>query len=186
MNMFKDHSPEDEVKRHKRRERNKIAAEKCRNKKKKETLSLFAESESVVLANARYKNDIARLEAEQRHLINILAQHQPACKKTIQFKEPSASQPSWHLDESNNFTVPTLPAIKPFDGKPDEELKTGTPEVPLPGDGDDYEMDDDADEPNCLHVVQYQPCSFVRSPPQLCEGYNPGYSYYDSVSLAII
>merc|ERR1711892_1402553 len=109
-----DFNPEDEVRRRKRRHRNKIAAEKCRNKKKKETLNLFAESESVVLANARYKDDVARLEAEQRHLINILAQHQPMCKRQIR-RDPSAasaSQPSWHFDHSNTFRVPALPLNK--------------------------------------------------------------------------
>merc|ERR1712002_835732 len=76
---IEDLSPEDEIRRNKRRERNKIAAEKCRNKKKKETLKLFAESEMVERANACYKEELAKLEAEEKHLLKILETHKPLC-----------------------------------------------------------------------------------------------------------
>jgi len=75
-----DLSPEDEVKRKRRRERNKIAAEKCRIKKKKATLQLFAESEILEKANNSYKEDIERLREEQNQLETIIANHQLACK----------------------------------------------------------------------------------------------------------
>merc|ERR1712106_805893 len=74
-----DQSPEDEIRRKRRRERNKVAAEKCRNKKKKETLNLLSEREIVERANACYKEEIAKLEAEQRKLGHLLANHQPSC-----------------------------------------------------------------------------------------------------------
>jgi len=76
---IEDLSPEDEIRRNKRRERNKVAAEKCRNKKKKETLKLFAESEMVERANACYKEELAKLKAEEKHLIRILETHKPLC-----------------------------------------------------------------------------------------------------------
>lgn len=53
-------------KRRRRRERNKVAAEKCRNKRKKAIEKLYSESESVVVQNQRFKEDIQRLEAEHR------------------------------------------------------------------------------------------------------------------------
>merc|ERR1711892_238496 len=76
---IEDQSPEDEVRRKRRRERNKVAAEKCRIKKKKETMNLFSEREIVERANAYYKEEIAKLEAEQRKLMHLLAKHQPSC-----------------------------------------------------------------------------------------------------------
>ena len=77
---MQDLSPEDETRRRKRRERNKVAAEKCRIKKKKATLNLFAESKVVEAANAGYKEEIARLETEEKHLLTILARHKPSCQ----------------------------------------------------------------------------------------------------------
>jgi len=99
-------SPEDEIRRRRRRERNKVAAEKCRNKKKKETLNLFSESEIVERANVCYKEDIARLEAEQRHLMSILANHLPACKIG---RDSAASGNCWNFDSSQTFRIPSLP-----------------------------------------------------------------------------
>merc|ERR1711892_1241013 len=77
---IEDQSPEDEFRRRRRRERNKVAAEKCRNKKKKETMNLFSEREVFEIANACYKEEIAKLEAEQRQLMHLLANHQPLCQ----------------------------------------------------------------------------------------------------------
>merc|ERR1712106_686851 len=77
---IEDQSPEDEVRRRRRRERNKVAAEKCRIKKKKETMNLFSEREIVERANACYKEEIAKLDAEQRQLMHLLENHQPVCK----------------------------------------------------------------------------------------------------------
>jgi len=73
---IEDQSPEDEFRRRRRRERNKVAAEKCRNKKKKETMNLFSEREVVERANACYKEEITKLEAEQMQLMHLLANHQ--------------------------------------------------------------------------------------------------------------
>ena len=59
---------DDEEKRRRRRLRNKIAAEKCRNKRKKAIEKLYSESETVSVQNAKFKDDIARLEAEYRYV----------------------------------------------------------------------------------------------------------------------
>merc|ERR1712013_550171 len=77
---IQDLSPEDKTRRQRRRERNKVAAEKCRNKKKKETQKLFAESEMVERANACYKKELSRLKEEEKHLIKILETHKPLCQ----------------------------------------------------------------------------------------------------------
>merc|ERR1712002_158197 len=98
---IEDLSPEDEIRRNKRRERNKVAAEKCRNKKKKETLKLFAESEMVERANACYKEELAKLEAEEKHLLKILETHKPMCQLQI---ESPGSQSYWTVPNSNSTT----------------------------------------------------------------------------------
>ena len=64
-----DFFPENDDKRKRRRERNKIAAEKCRNKRKAAVEKLYSESESVAVQNSKYKEDIAKLEAEQRYTV---------------------------------------------------------------------------------------------------------------------
>eukprot|EP00092_Neocalanus_flemingeri_P016331 GFUD01017679.1.p1 GENE.GFUD01017679.1~~GFUD01017679.1.p1 ORF type:complete len:360 (-),score=80.88 GFUD01017679.1:51-1049(-) len=190
-----DLSPDDEVRRRKRRERNKVAAEKCRNKKKKETLNLFAESKSVERANAIYKDDIARLEAEQRHLISILEQHQPTCKKRR--RDSSASQPPWHFDDSNTFRVPTLPASKHHkSGGLEPHLKTETEEIVLlVGDYSAVQGDCEMEGKEQNYKNVFQTCSFARSTPPQCDGqkyasltypgYNLGCGYYDSVCAAM-
>jgi len=98
---IEDLSPEDETRRKRRRERNKVAAEKCRNKKKKETLKLFAESEMVEKANACYKEELSRLEEEEKHLIKILETHKPVCKLQM---GSSVSQPYWTDHNSSSRT----------------------------------------------------------------------------------
>merc|ERR1719367_1944555 len=76
-----DFTGDDEEKRRRRRLRNKIAAEKCRNKRKKAIEKLYSESESVAVQNARFKEDIQRLEAEHRQLLMVLEQHKPVCRR---------------------------------------------------------------------------------------------------------
>merc|ERR1711978_12994 len=68
---------EDEERRLRRRERNKVAATKCRNKKKERTTLLIAEGEVLEIQNSSYKEELIRLEAEKRRLTDILAEHEP-------------------------------------------------------------------------------------------------------------
>ncbi|XP_003216026.1 cyclic AMP-dependent transcription factor ATF-3 isoform X2 [Anolis carolinensis] len=80
MSMFKAECspPEDERKR-RRRERNKIAAAKCRNKKKEKTDCLQKESEKLETINAELKAQIEELKNEKQHLIYMLNLHRPTC-----------------------------------------------------------------------------------------------------------
>eukprot|EP00090_Calanus_glacialis_P024059 TRINITY_DN37357_c0_g1_i1.p1 TRINITY_DN37357_c0_g1~~TRINITY_DN37357_c0_g1_i1.p1 ORF type:complete len:310 (-),score=91.08 TRINITY_DN37357_c0_g1_i1:105-1034(-) len=72
----------DEERRRKRRERNKVAATKCRNKKKEQTTILMHEGEGVKTLNFSLKQEILRLEEEEKHLRSILDQHRPNCVKS--------------------------------------------------------------------------------------------------------
>merc|ERR1719357_1829029 len=62
----------EEEKRQKRRERNKIAATKCRNKKKEQTANLLKESEAVKNLNRELKLEMKRLEHEEKQLKKAL------------------------------------------------------------------------------------------------------------------
>ncbi|GIY13647.1 BZIP domain-containing protein [Caerostris extrusa] len=79
--FYQDLTPEDEDRRRRRRERNKVAATKCRNKKKERTGKLVVESETLEVNNNALKTEIHSLEAERNELINLLQGHLPHCSK---------------------------------------------------------------------------------------------------------
>jgi len=70
---------EDEERRLRRRERNKVAATKCRNKKKERTTRLIAEGEVLEIQNTALKEELRKLEAEARSLTELLSQHGKVC-----------------------------------------------------------------------------------------------------------
>ncbi|KAI4889825.1 hypothetical protein NFI96_032470 [Prochilodus magdalenae] len=65
--------------RKRRRERNKIAAAKCRNKKKEKTDSLQKESEKLESINAELKAQIEELKNQKQQLVYMLNLHRPTC-----------------------------------------------------------------------------------------------------------
>merc|ERR1711973_920488 len=70
---------EDEERRLRRRERNKVAATKCRNKKKERTTRLIAEGEVLEVQNVTLKEELERLVAQERSLTDLLSQHESTC-----------------------------------------------------------------------------------------------------------
>lgn len=74
-------TPEDEERRRRRRERNKIAATKCRQKKRERTNNLVYESEALETQNLDLKSKIQELEKERRKLVDVLSVHKPNCNK---------------------------------------------------------------------------------------------------------
>ncbi|XP_038824250.1 proto-oncogene c-Fos-like [Salvelinus namaycush] len=73
-------SPEEEAKKSFRRERNKQAAAKCRNRRKELTDTLQGETDELEDEKSALQNDIANLLKEKEKLEFILAAHQPICK----------------------------------------------------------------------------------------------------------
>uniref|UniRef100_A0A672F8K2 BZIP domain-containing protein n=1 Tax=Salarias fasciatus TaxID=181472 RepID=A0A672F8K2_SALFA len=59
--------------------RNKIAAAKCRNKKKEKTESLQKESEKLESVNADLKAQIEELKQQKQQLVYMLNLHRPTC-----------------------------------------------------------------------------------------------------------
>ncbi|KAL1454836.1 hypothetical protein WDU94_008969 [Cyamophila willieti] len=92
---------EDEERRRRRRERNKIAATKCRLKKRQKTVNLVQESEILETQNHNLKSQIQELETQRQRLTQMLTIHKPCCTKEdgVQF--------------SNSETI-NIPFIQPF------------------------------------------------------------------------
>lgn len=76
-------TPEDEERRRRRRERNKIAATKCRLKKRERTANLIHESETMETQNIELKNQLQELRSQERMLMDVLSVHRPQCQHNI-------------------------------------------------------------------------------------------------------
>ncbi|KAL4613168.1 proto-oncogene c-Fos-like [Arapaima gigas] len=112
-------SPEEEEKKRIRRERNKMAAAKCRNRRRELTDTLQAETDKLEEDKAALQTEIANLLKEKEKLELILATHKPVCKiaedlDTI-FQEPIGSPQllctlgSGKLPEDSAPEAPSLP-----------------------------------------------------------------------------
>lgn len=87
-------TPEDEDRRRSRRERNKIAATKCRMKKRERTMNLVSESEQLETQNKDLKSQVQNLEIERRNLFEMLKSHGGKCVR------PGGYHPPTHLCQS--------------------------------------------------------------------------------------
>ncbi|KAG5674123.1 hypothetical protein PVAND_004108 [Polypedilum vanderplanki] len=76
----KNLTPEDEDRRRRRRERNKIAATKCRLKKRECINNLMRESETLEAQNVDLKTQLKSLEEEYKYLSDMWQSHQLECK----------------------------------------------------------------------------------------------------------
>nr|AFK10582.1 c-Fos protein [Callorhinchus milii] len=72
--------PEEEEKRRVRRERNKLAAAKCRNRRRELTDTLQMETEQLEDEKSELQEEIAGLLKEKERLEFVLAAHKPICK----------------------------------------------------------------------------------------------------------
>lgn len=88
--------PEEEEKKRVRRERNKMAAAKCRNRRRELTDTLQTETDELEDEKAALQSDIANLLKEKERLEFILAAHRPICKipsdMEVSYSEVSPSQ----------------------------------------------------------------------------------------------
>ncbi|XP_061599994.1 fos-related antigen 2 [Cololabis saira] len=76
-------TPEEEEKRRVRRERNKLAAAKCRNRRRELTEMLQGETEKLEDEKADLQKEIESLQKEKDKLEFMLVAHNPACKLPI-------------------------------------------------------------------------------------------------------
>uniref|UniRef100_A0A8C4EJW0 BZIP domain-containing protein n=1 Tax=Dicentrarchus labrax TaxID=13489 RepID=A0A8C4EJW0_DICLA len=88
-------SPEEEEKKRIRRERNKMAAAKCRNRRRELTDTLQGETDKLEEEKAALETEIANLLKEKERLEFILATHKPVCQMSEEmesiFQEPTGS-----------------------------------------------------------------------------------------------
>lgn len=106
-------TPDDVERRRRRRERNKVAATKCRNKKKEATVELFKESEIVESQNQSLKQELSRLECEERQLSELLHHHSMSSSCCIASKRRKIDKEDQHdkAMEDSDFKVPQLPSL---------------------------------------------------------------------------
>uniref|UniRef100_A0A1A7W7U5 FBJ murine osteosarcoma viral oncogene homolog B n=1 Tax=Iconisemion striatum TaxID=60296 RepID=A0A1A7W7U5_9TELE len=80
-------TPEEEEKRRVRRERNKLAAAKCRNRRRELTDRLQSETDILEEEKAELEAEISELQKEKERLEFVLVAHQPNCK--IPYQDPA-------------------------------------------------------------------------------------------------
>uniref|UniRef100_A0A3B4ALF9 BZIP domain-containing protein n=1 Tax=Periophthalmus magnuspinnatus TaxID=409849 RepID=A0A3B4ALF9_9GOBI len=97
-------TPEEEEKRRVRRERNKLAAAKCRNRRRELTDRLQSETDILEEEKAELEAEISELQKEKERLEFVLVAHQPNCKLVYQ-EQPSQSSIQTH----STCPLPTPP-----------------------------------------------------------------------------
>uniref|UniRef100_A0A146L940 Proto-oncogene c-Fos n=1 Tax=Lygus hesperus TaxID=30085 RepID=A0A146L940_LYGHE len=102
-------TPEDEERRRRRRERNKIAATKCRMKKRERTVNLVQESEVLESQNFELKSTIQELEKQKMSLVDLLNAHRPCVKLPFErcAPTPCPSAPSPYQGTFSRLKVET-------------------------------------------------------------------------------
>ncbi|XP_058489773.1 protein fosB isoform X1 [Solea solea] len=84
-------TPDEEEKRRVRRERNKLAAAKCRNRRRELTDRLQSETDILEEEKAELEAEISELQKEKERLEFVLVAHQPNCKIPYQDQPMQAS-----------------------------------------------------------------------------------------------
>ncbi|KAJ1527528.1 hypothetical protein ONE63_007498 [Megalurothrips usitatus] len=104
-------TPEDEERRRRRRERNKVAATKCRIKKRERTVNLVQESEILESQNYELKSQIQELETQRRRLVDMLSSHSSTCTRpgNVHQAAQALAQPPAHAGLPYDMYSPTTP-----------------------------------------------------------------------------
>jgi len=109
-------SAEEEEKRRLRRERNKIAAWKCRQRRKEHMEYLTQESDSVIDSNNALEGEIAALTAQKEQLEKMLKIHVPCnLKSSNNNKDGNTSPGSCSSEASKSLSPSTSTKMSPID-----------------------------------------------------------------------
>ncbi|KAJ0008767.1 hypothetical protein NQD34_016182 [Periophthalmus magnuspinnatus] len=104
-------SPEEEEKRRVRRERNKLAAAKCRNRRRELTEMLQGETEKLEEEKADLQKEIETLQKEKDKLEFMLVAHNPVCKLPIDDRATRPTGTTPHTTSPNSpSSVPPYPS----------------------------------------------------------------------------
>ncbi|XP_058471769.1 fos-related antigen 2 isoform X1 [Solea solea] len=93
-------TPEEEEKRRVRRERNKLAAAKCRNRRRELTEMLQGETEKLEEEKADLQKEIETLQKEKDKLEFMLVAHNPVCKLPMEDRHQSSGH-HHHQEQCN-------------------------------------------------------------------------------------
>uniref|UniRef100_A0A673XCA3 V-fos FBJ murine osteosarcoma viral oncogene homolog Aa n=1 Tax=Salmo trutta TaxID=8032 RepID=A0A673XCA3_SALTR len=140
-------SPEEEEKKRVRREKNKMAAAKCRNRRRELTDTLQAETDQLEEDKAALQTEIANLLKEKERLEIVLATHNPVCQIAEDldsiFLEPSGSpelppspegsnDPSTAISGNSNILLCASAEVNICDLEPSLDMKEGLLDNLLP------------------------------------------------------
>ncbi|XP_070776066.1 fos-related antigen 2 isoform X2 [Enoplosus armatus] len=92
-------TPEEEEKRRVRRERNKLAAAKCRNRRRELTEMLQGETEKLEEEKADLQKEIESLQKEKDKLEFMLVAHNPVCKLPIDERHQQSGHQQHHQQQ---------------------------------------------------------------------------------------
>ncbi|XP_039586435.1 protein fosB-like, partial [Passer montanus] len=106
-------TPEEEEKRRVRRERNKLAAAKCRNRRRELTDRLQAETDQLEEEKAELESEIAELRKEKERLEFVLVAHAPACKVPFGDIAAPAAAPAGPAEVSSPGRAGPAPLLPP-------------------------------------------------------------------------
>ena len=86
-----------------RRERNRIAATKCRNKKKHKLSIILSKAETIEKSNNRLRQEVYQLEAEKRQLVSLLMIKGKGSAQISQKLDPNANLSEYQSSNENNY-----------------------------------------------------------------------------------
>ncbi|XP_020497249.1 fos-related antigen 2 [Labrus bergylta] len=95
-------TPEEEEKRRVRRERNKLAAAKCRNRRRELTDMLQGETEKLEEEKADLQKEIESLQKEKDKLEFMLVAHNPVCKLPIDERHQQSGHQQHHHQQQQH------------------------------------------------------------------------------------
>ncbi|XP_071403054.1 fos-related antigen 2 isoform X1 [Centroberyx affinis] len=99
-------TPEEEEKRRVRRERNKLAAAKCRNRRRELTEMLQGETEKLEEEKADLQKEIETLQKEKDKLEFMLVAHNPVCKLPIEDRHQGGHHHHHHQQQQQQQCAP--------------------------------------------------------------------------------
>ncbi|XP_077437091.1 fos-related antigen 2 isoform X1 [Vanacampus margaritifer] len=106
-------TPEEEEKRRVRRERNKLAAAKCRNRRRELTEMLQGETEKLEEEKADLQKEIETLQKEKDKLEFMLVAHNPVCKLPTEDRHPPLAHHQNHQHHQHQQCAPLPLTMRP-------------------------------------------------------------------------
>ncbi|XP_019901365.2 fos-related antigen 1a isoform X2 [Esox lucius] len=123
-------SPEELERRRIRRERNKHAAAKCRNRRRELTDTLQSETDELEGKKSRLQKEIAELQKEKEKLQLVLEAHRPICK--IQDSDSDSDQSSDLLSLGVIKIEPELSHLPGPSAKSQLKIEKPKPKITIP------------------------------------------------------